>query len=230
MAYHHLPDFGEHASVRDLERRMYNLLWSEQIDVFVQFGMVLECSIWQSISCAVYRDWLLIPLRKHVTIWQSLTRIWMFWYAAWLIQNGVCSRNWALKSLKLGIVDFMIWIGINWVQYGIGRGWWGCSLWGGSWQLLICMKIEVGVHTWSMSWWMFMMFAVGCISHFLGLEENMLMHVVWFERIILTKHPCRYPQRLATTSQLQHQCFQWHIDASKIWYAVLYPYTSLLGL
>lgn len=26
IAYHHLPDFGEHASVRDLERRMYNLL------------------------------------------------------------------------------------------------------------------------------------------------------------------------------------------------------------
>ena len=68
IAYHHLPDVGEHASVRDLKRRLYNLLSSEQIDVFVQFWMVLECLIWQSISCTVYRDWLLMLLRKHVSI------------------------------------------------------------------------------------------------------------------------------------------------------------------
>ena len=40
IAYHHLPDVGEHASVRDLERRLYNFLSSEQIDVFVQFWNV----------------------------------------------------------------------------------------------------------------------------------------------------------------------------------------------
>ena len=145
----------------------------------------------------------------NVTIWQSLTRIWMFWYAAWLCLTLDSERS--LKSLKLGIVDLIWRIGINWVQYGIGRGWWGCSLWGESWQLLICMKIEVGVHMWSMSWWMFMMFAVCCISRFLGLEKNMLIHMLYdlsrsFSQSILAGNSrARDPQRLAITSQLQHQ-------------------------
>lgn len=111
---------------------LYSLGWFWN----VQFGSQSAAQCTETTGC-----W---SCCENMTIWQPLTRIWRLRCAAWLCLT-LDSELSLLKKLGTEVVETRDYrIDINWVQNG--RGWGGCSLWWGSWQLLICMKIGVGVH------------------------------------------------------------------------------------